>query len=476
MKTTKIKIRNLFGIAETELDGSSVEITGKKGTGKTSVIDSIRYALTNASDRDYIVKNGELEGEIIIETDTGLTIGRKKRTDKSDYKSIKEFGKEILKPQEFLNEIFTPLQLDPVAFTQMSRQEQNRTILDLIEFDWDINWIKDKFGEIPQGVDYQQNILQVLYEIQSDKGNYFRERQDINRDVKSKLAMVNDVGKDIPEAYQAEYWEAYNLGEKFKELETIRKDIGIIERAKQFKESFDNKLRGMEAERDIAIVAEEKTIASEKTTLLSNIERMKAEIIAAEDKTKSLSSKLEDKIALVTSQYENKVSKLNSDVEVANKYAGKEIPDTTELAEEITNAEKMKKHLNEYTRMRTYQKEVDVLKVKSDDYTTKIELARELPGEILKTATLPITGLEVKDGIPFINGLPVSNLSDGEKLELCLDVAISKKSNLQIILIDGAEKLDSESRNKLYAKCKEKDLQLIATRTTDSNELEVTVL
>lgn len=476
MKTTKIKIRNLFGIAETELDGSSVEITGKKGTGKTSVIDSIKYALTNASDRDYIVKNGELEGEIIIETDTGLTIGRKKRTDKSDYKSIKEFGKEILKPQEFLNEIFTPLQLEPVAFTQMSRQEQNRTILDLIEFDWDINWIKDKFGEIPQGVDYQQNILQVLNDIQAEKGNYFQERQDVNRDIRNKLAMVNDVGKDIPEGYKAEYWEVYNLGEKFKELETIRKDIGIIERAKQFKESFDNKLRGMEAERDIAIVAEEKTIASEKTTLLSNIERMKAEIIAAEDKTKSLSSKLEDKIALVTSQYENKVSKLNSDVEVANKYAGREIPDTAELAEEITNAEKMKKHLNEYTRMRTYQKEVDVLKVKADDYTTKIELARELPSEILKTATLPITGLEIKDGIPLINGLPVSNLSGGEKMELCLDVAISKKSNLQIILIDGAEKLDSESRNKLYAKCKEKDLQLIATRTTDSNELEVTVL
>ena len=56
MKTTKIKIKNLFGITETELDGSSVEITGKKGTGKTSIIDSIRYALTNASDRDYIVK------------------------------------------------------------------------------------------------------------------------------------------------------------------------------------------------------------------------------------------------------------------------------------------------------------------------------------------------------------------------------------------------------------------------------------
>ena len=45
MKTTKITIRNLFGIKETTLDGRSVEITGPKGSGKTSVLDAIRYAM-----------------------------------------------------------------------------------------------------------------------------------------------------------------------------------------------------------------------------------------------------------------------------------------------------------------------------------------------------------------------------------------------------------------------------------------------
>ena len=79
MKTTKITIRNLFGIKETTLDGRSVEITGPKGSGKTSVLDAIRYALTNRSDRDYIIHKGADEGEIIIETDTGLTIDRKTR-------------------------------------------------------------------------------------------------------------------------------------------------------------------------------------------------------------------------------------------------------------------------------------------------------------------------------------------------------------------------------------------------------------
>jgi hypothetical protein len=61
--------------------------------------------------------------------------------------------------------------------------------------------------------------------------------------------------------------------------------------------------------------------------------------------------------------------------------------------------------------------------------------------------------------------LPLSNLSDGEKLDLCVDVAISNPKGLQIILIDGTERLDDESRAALYAKCKAKGLQFIATRT-----------
>jgi hypothetical protein len=146
------------------------------------------------------------------------------------------------------------------------------------------------------------------------------------------------------------------------------------------------------------------------------------------------------------------------------------------LQNEINIAEQMKKHLNEYNRMIIMQNEIEDLRRKSDELTQKIELARILPGEILKTATIPVEGLTVKDGIPLINGLPVSNLSEGEKLDLCVDIAISKPSQLQIILLDGTEKLSDENRSRLYEKCKEKGLQFICTRTTNDSELKVTTL
>lgn len=476
MKTTKIKIKNLFGITEQELDGKSIEVTGTNGAGKTSIIDAVRYALTNQSERDYIIKNGETEGEIIVETDTGLYIDRKKRANQADYKSVKENGKDVQSPENFLRQLFTPLQINPVDFVNMPKQEQNRIILDLIQFDWDLHWIKEQFGEIPSGVDYQQNILQVLNDIQAEKGDYFQERQNINRDIRNKTAFVTDIAKDIPPQFQAEKWEGYDLGDVYTKINEAQKTNSLIERARIFKDSYDNKVRGYEAEKEIELDGERKKLSSEKETLKSDIARMEAEIQAKKERLEALKTIYADKVALAESHYNEKIAKLDSDMQTANECLTKEIVDVSEWETEVKTAEAMKKHLNEYNRMKTMQAEIESLTADSEELTRKIELARTLPGVILQTATIPIEGFSVVDGIPLINGLPVSNLSEGEKLSLCVDVALSKPNGLQIILIDGAEKLSDDNRNKLYAKCKEKGLQFIATRTTNNNELEINYL
>lgn len=476
MHTSKITIKSLFGISEQEISGKSVEITGRKGAGKTSVIDAIRYALTNSSSRDWIIKNGETEGEIIVETDSGLSIDRKARSNKADFVSVKENGNKVTKPETFLKTIITPLQLNPVEFTQMTKNEQNRAILDLIEFDWDLNWIKEQFGEIPQGVDYEQNILQVLNDIQAENGVYFQSRQDVNREIRNKRAFVADIAKDIPAGYDAEKWKNYDLSAKYSELMKIKDENSKIERARAFKDNYNNKIRGLEANKEIDISAAEKSINAERDSLNSTISRLTAEIQSANEKLLALDNKLQDKIKIAEANFNVAKAKLDSDIGIANKFINLEIKSTATLQNEIDTAETMIKHLNEYDRMKNMQNEIENLQARSEEFTRKIELARTLPGTILQTATLPVDGLTVENGIPLINGLPISNRSDGELLELCVDIAINNPSGLQIILIDGAEKLDDTSRNKLYAKCKEKGLQFIATRTTNDNELIVTEL
>lgn len=65
MKISKITIKQLFGIKEWQGDGKNIELVGDNGTGKTSVIDAIRYALTNSSDREFITCAATLSSTLL---------------------------------------------------------------------------------------------------------------------------------------------------------------------------------------------------------------------------------------------------------------------------------------------------------------------------------------------------------------------------------------------------------------------------
>ena len=473
MKITKIKIKNLYGIKEYETDGRSIELDGTNGAGKTSVIDAIRYALTNKSGRKYVVRNGETEGEILIETDNGLRINRKARTNQADYKSVKQNGREVGSPEAFLKDIFSPLQLSPVEFLEKSEKEQNTIILDMVQYDWNLQTIREWFGEIPDWVSYDQNILSVLNDIQSEKGKYYIDRQDINRDIRNKRAFVEDIAATIPAGYKAEQWESTNLGEIYQRIERIRKRNEEIERAKQVIEQKDNKIRGLEAEKEIALAALEKEFSSERERLLQENQRLQAQLRENTQRLDNLSERKLDKAEVIQQKYRADASAYEAKVEEYREMSEKVPEDFSELQERAEYIEYMKSHVNEYRRMVELQNELDELHQASQNLTDKIEKARSLPGEILEKATIPSEGLIGRDGIPLIHGLPVSNLSDGEKLDLCIDVAIQKPNGLQIILIDGVEKMSTKMREELYRKCKEKGLQFIATRTTDDDDLTV---
>lgn len=473
MRVSKIKIKNLFGIREYEMDGSSIELSGTNGVGKTSVIDAIRLALTNKSNRDYTVRKGEIEGEIIVETDNGIRIDRKIRTNQADYKSIKKDGREVGSPETFLKDIFTPLQLSPVEFLDMDKKKQNAIILDMIEYPWDMGTIKEWFGEIPSWVSYDQNILQVLNDIQSENGDYFKERQDINRDIRNKRAFVEEIAAAIPANYDVAKWENVNLGEIYKQIEQIRKSNEMIEKAKSYIEQRDNKVRSFEAEREISISALDREYAAKEHQIATDILKYEQMIKELKTEQEGLSEKKQDKLSVIESKFNEAVSRYDAEVEQYMPYADKVLSDYSQLSQEAAETEQMKSHINEYHRMVNLQEEIEALKIQSDQLTEKIELAKTLPGTILETATIPIKGLTVEDGIPLINGLPVSNLSEGEKLDLCIDVALQKPNGLQIILIDGVEKLSTALRNELYQKCKQKGIQFIATRTTDDSDITV---
>ena len=320
MKIKKIKIKNLFGIKEYDADGKSIELIGKNGVGKSSVIDAIKYALTNKSDRDYIIRAGETEGEIIIETDTGLSIDRKCRINQADYKSIKQSGVSVNSPETLLRELFTNLQLNPVEFLQMTKQQQNTIILDMIDFKWDLNTIKEWFGEIPSWINYEQNILKVLSDIQSEKGEYFKARQDINRDIRNKKAFIEDISNTIPAEYDVERWEKANLGEAYKTIEAIKNKNNQISKAKLIIQNQENTIRGIDAEKEIALSALNKEISEEDKRINDTVVELKHQIEMLEEQKKNLATKKEQKLKVIEAEHGEKIAQFESNLKAYEEY------------------------------------------------------------------------------------------------------------------------------------------------------------
>lgn len=475
MKISKLKIENLYGIEQLELDGKSIELTGTNGAGKSSVLDAIRLALTNNSKRKYVVKNGETEGRVLVKLDDGTTIDRKKRTDKSDYKSIKdENGNEINSPETFLKDIFTPLQLEPVEFLSMSEKEQNRILLNLIEFNKDKKeFIQEKFGEIPSWVNYDDSILEILNQLQSKEGQYYQNREDINRQIRNGIAIINDIAKDIPEGYDAEKWRNFTLSDKYEELNKDKEYNAKIDKSIAYKEDYNNKIKQIEDKENAILVEINAQKEQEKNNINNKILEMKNQIILLEKELENIDNKY---LLQGTEARNNSIAekaKLEENIKIANEWADKAKQDTSILENELKIAEQMKGHLNEYDRMKEMQKKVDDLNVVSESLTNKIELARDLPGIILKEANIPVKNLTVENGVPLVNGIPVNGLSEGEKLDLCIDITLAKETNLKLILIDGIEKMSKTNKERIYDKCRKAGIQIISTRTTDNPELNI---
>lgn len=140
-------------------------------------------------------------------------------------------------------------------------------------------------------------------------------------------------------------------------------------------------------------------------------------------------------------------------------------------AEEV---ERMQSFLREYDKMVDIRDGLLERKRKiAADYTVKIEKARKLPTELLKTASMPIDGISVDvNGLIRINGTLIDGLSDGEKLELSLIIAKAQCGELKLICLDRFESLNEKERINLINQMVNDDYQYILT-STESDELEI---
>jgi hypothetical protein len=110
-------------------NGNLVEITGKNGQGKTSVLDAIWWALTGTGNvQTQPIRKGEMRatikldlGEIIVTR----TFTRKDETDYTTALSVRGAdGSSFKSPQAVLDGLAGALSFDPLEFSRMKARDQ----------------------------------------------------------------------------------------------------------------------------------------------------------------------------------------------------------------------------------------------------------------------------------------------------------------------------------------------------------------
>jgi len=542
MHIKKVEIKNYIGIEEKNFDAGKINyITGRKGCGKSSIIEALEKAFTNKNRRTEVVRHGEDEATIFVQLDDGLEITRKIRTTgKSDYLRVRKEGEAVPSTETFLRKLVTGDIFRPLEFVNKSPDEQAKILLDMLKIDWTFDDIQNWFGEIPDEINYHQHILKILKQIEN---KYYEEREAINREIKFLSIQVKSIKDELPPNYDGEYWRAQKVQEYYKKVAEAEEINKKIANARAIIDSLEARIQNIKSQAEIErqkIKAQNDKkrqeikehirfltdrIATGQEFLAKSDNRIKAKELEIEKELQAEIERIKVKYELkkqeeiqrlkeMDAEAERKISRYNNDISIKEQELKNiDILEQTKLesidksiqhqievekakagnAEEILknnqeiNVEPLRKEADKVAEMQSYLREYDrmvqIIKEKlapreqrSADLTAKIEMARKLPMELLKTAQVPVQGLEIDgNGRIRINGTLIDGLSEGEQLELAFKVAKAQAGELKAICLDGINKINPEDRKWIEEEMAKDDFQYFVLETSDG-ELTIEIL
>lgn len=137
MKIINLQSENIKRIRaiEIEPDGAIVRITGKNANGKTSVLDSILYALGGEREiPSKPIRQGAKKAHISV--DLGNMVVDRNFTQKGSYlKVTSKDGKAISSPQKMLDNLVGRLSFDPLSFSRENPKKQADILRELANLD-----------------------------------------------------------------------------------------------------------------------------------------------------------------------------------------------------------------------------------------------------------------------------------------------------------------------------------------------------
>lgn len=413
MKIIQFKAENIKRLVAVEIrpDGNLVEITGRNGQGKTSILDAIWWALSNNKNvQANPVRDGADKGYVRL--DLGDYIVTKKFSRKADGDFTISLtvenrdGAKYGSPQELLNGFLGDLTFDPLAFARMKPRDQVTALRSIVKgFDFDDAERLNKAD--------------------------FDDRTDVNRTIRDLEVRVADlaVPDDTPdesvsvESLMAELQKAMDINAAVDA--TSAKRDRIKDRIEQLTASIATKRRNI-AEIEALIVAEEQAIE---------------ELRDEEDGIKDPGDRV----------------------------------DIEPIRLKVTQSEEINRRVDRRTRQRALQAELNAARKRSEELTNRINQRKEDAALAVRRAELPVDGLEITEDEVLLNGQPFVQASDAEQLRVSISVAGAMNPKLRVIRVRDGSLLDDDSMAAVSRYAEENDLQIWLESVQSGRESAVVI-
>lgn len=365
-------------------DGSLVVIKGDNGAGKSSVLDSIAYALGGEKlCPPQVIRRGQTAAEVTLDLGE-YTVTRRWTAAGSTLVVKSPEGARYPSPQAMLDKLVGRLSFDPLAFTRAEGPKQVATLQKLA------------------GVDFAQT--------NAKRKQLYDERTLVNRDattIRGSLARMPEVeAPDEPVSVKALLDEqtARLATQRSNEAKKLARDEAVREVARRQKAVGDTRNEVARIEKELADAKKRENEA----------QAARASAETAEKQAQAIVEKL-----------------VTPDLDDVRK----------KLAEaEGINAKVRAKKARAETAAKLEAKDAEAKKL-----TAAIDALDQEKQATLAGAKFPVEGLSfTEEGVTF-TGLPLEQASAAEQLRVSLAVGIALNPELKVILIRDASLLDEKS-------------------------------
>lgn len=412
MKIIQLTAENIKKLTAVEIkpDGNVVQITGKNGQGKTSVLDAIWWALSGTENvQSQPIRKGSDSARIELQLGSGETVElivERKFTEKASYLNVKTAdGAKYPSPQKMLDDLLGALTFDPLQFMRAGAKGQFEVLKGLVELSVD-----------PEEID------------RANKEDYAK-RTDVNREAKAKRAQADSIS--VPDGLPEQAVDETAL------LDEIQKGADTNAQIEQ------RKARRQEAEATIAQLRHD-----------AETHRRRAEEILQQAKD------AEDR-ALETEQKLKSAPKLPDPVDIGA------------LRASLDEAKRTNEGIRLRDRRNELSSEANLLEEKSAAITKAMESREKKKLAAIAEAKMPVEGLSFGDGVVTFKDLPLDQASDAEQLMISSAIAAALNPKLRVIRIRDGSLLDEDAMQRLATFADERDFQIWIERVDGSGKVGI---